>query len=151
MSILWIVGGLAGAALFAVLLCSGSVPQSITASPSSDPLSKFSNDEIRGAALDIVWPVTTPMSGYWGNTLADCDRAKAIVDGKRKKFADYEPARMRGAIMSWLDFEDRRISEARADIVNGTSVRRMQEYDDRQRAKANTTAAVLQTLKNSTR
>ena len=146
MNAVWVIAVLAGAALFAVLIANGEgTPE--TPGTTSDKLSSFSSDDVRRAALDIVWPVVTPMSGYWGNTIDDCDRAQVIVDAKRKKFADYEPPRMRKAIMSWLDFEDRRIAEARADIISGTSVKRMQRYEDRREKEQKGKDAVLQALK----
>lgn len=112
----------------------------------SDPLSRFSNADLRHVALDIVWPVTPPMSAYWGDTLEKCDREQELVNAQRFEFENYEPARMRRAIMGWLDFCDRRIKEARRDIETQASVKRMKKYDAERERKNTTSQQVREVL-----
>lgn len=93
-------------------------------------LSGFSKDEISSAALDLIYSYgLSTWGGSLGGTLEKCNRVDEAIEKLRVKFKDYQPRRLRNAVIDWLDYYQDRCDESREDITKGTSCKRMDDYN----------------------
>jgi len=113
----------------------------------SDPLAGFSDDEIQTAALDLVHPLPAGKPSWYGGTVKECDRALEQIVALRTKYAEYQPARMRRAILGWLDYAEREVMRDRADCVSGKSKRDLDAHSAREEQVSARSREVLAALK----
>ena len=116
-----------------------------------DRLSNFSQDEIRNAALKIIWNERPriPSKSWLGGTLESCDGADEQVVRLRHRYATYEPIRIRRAIMRWLDYFEAQAEEARRDIVSQKSKLELGAYRERERHKSSRVRELMRVLSES--
>jgi hypothetical protein len=110
----------------------------------------FSDDDVRRAALDIVYPLPDCADSFWGGTVEKCQACLVRIEEKRKEFAEYEPAWMRDAIMSWLDHAENRAKENLEDCQTGASRKRADEYSKKSNKDRENVRAVHNFLKSRT-
>ncbi len=113
-----------------------------------DPTVHFSDDEVDTAALRLLrgrYP-QIPHFAVTGATIEKCDQAQKQVDALRAEFSTYEPARMRRAIMEWMDFFDNEISETREDVATQKSRREQEAYRASTKAHDDRVGALLTAL-----
>lgn len=126
-----------GIAVVLILLC---LHQS-NGSPSG-----MSNDDVRRAALKIVYPLPDCSKSWIGGTVEKCDQAAQRLAERRKEFGAFEPTWMRDAIIHWLDFAERNIKEAREDCLTQASRKSLDEYRDRTRGEDERALAILKSI-----
>lgn len=72
-----------------------------------DPTHGFSDDEVDSAALKLVYGCPEGTSAWMGGTVEKNEAALAEVQRRRQQYVNYEPVRMRRAIMKWFDYYER--------------------------------------------
>lgn len=148
----WILGVLAVVVAGAIVLTrqfGEAMPQPDVAPHStenSSPKPRVSRDDIKRAALDIVYPLPDCDKSWFGGTVEKCDAAQARLDQRRREYASFEPAWMRSAIMEWFDHAQRNIREAREDCLTQKSRKGMDEYDQRTKAERERANQVLRSI-----
>lgn len=91
----------------------------------------MSKDDIRRAALRIVYPLPACNKSWSGGTVKSCDDALVLVAERRMEFKNFEPPWMRAAIMHWFDYAEREIREALEDCITGKSRAELDAYRKR--------------------
>lgn len=110
------------------------------------PAAEMSDDDLRRAALKIVYPLPRCSKSWIGGTVEQCDAAASKLAERRKEFRNFEPLWMRGAIMSWFDFSEQQIKEAREDCLTQASRKDLEAYRERERVRQERAQAVLRSI-----
>lgn len=101
------------------------------APPPPDPTADFSDADISRAALEYVYGACSSSESWCGGTIAACDRSDEQIAAYRARYADFEPRRVRKAIMAWLDYYQDRNDKNRRDVETQESRHRLDAYSAR--------------------
>lgn len=112
----------------------------------NDELAKFSKDELRSAALTLIWPLPDVHDSFWGGTLEEAINAQKQCIILREKYKNYEPKRMRREILSWISYAEGEIARNKADIISQNSKKHMQRYKNKREIEQTKTNEILQIL-----
>lgn len=108
--------------------------------------SGMSKDDIRRAALNIVYPIPSCSESWMGGTVQQCDDASARVVERRKEFGNFDPPWMREAIMHWFDHADYMINRTREDCVTQKSRKNLEAYSERTDRERERAAQILKSI-----
>lgn len=114
-----------------------------------DPLAGFTDDEVFTAALNIVGWIACPSDSFWGGTMESIASNQRQLDEQRRAFDDRGSVRLRRAAEEWFEFSQRRIDEARLDVMSGRHRREHEEYVAKKRkedARARDATSVIRSL-----
>lgn len=115
--------------------------------PEPDPLAAYSDDELQTAALRVLKERPSCSKSWIGGTVKQCDDALEHIKWLRLQYENYEPRRMRKAVMDWLAFYEREALENRRDCETQKSRRDKDEYRKKNDAREKVTRSILDTLK----